>query len=286
MEQLAKRLNIGRQLSAIVLGIMLTTVSFAETKTVANTLKIVVPTRDVATTADTNFFLPLLNLALSKTVETDGPFETSNHPMVLSSARILLNLANNDGIDVIWTSTSSSREKNFRHVPVSLLRELADYKVLLISEEDQSKFDQITTHEELKRMRAGVGGHWPDATLLANNGFTIVTSIYYESLFKMLAAKRFDFFSRGLFEAWYDLEQHPNMGLAIEKTLMLYYPAPFYFFVSKDNKALANRIERGLKIAQVDGSFDALINSFPAFRRGNEELAQHRRRVLTLTPTP
>jgi len=218
-------------------------------------------------------------------VASDGPFETSYHPLVLSSARILSKLDRGDGIDVIWTSTSSSREQNFRHVPVSLLRELADYKVLLINAEDQPRFNQIASLADLKNLRAGVGGHWPDAKLLSNNGFTIATSIYYESLFKMLAAERFDFFSRGLFEAWYDLEQHPGMGLAIEKTLMLYYPAPFYFFVRKDNKALADRLERGLKIAQADGSFDALINSIPAFRRGNEEFKQHKRKVFTLEST-
>ncbi|BFM12181.1 transporter substrate-binding domain-containing protein [Simiduia litorea] len=273
---------MGPHLTAILLGLLLTIAGDANATDATVTAKIVVPTRDVATTADTDFFFPLLNLALSKTIASDGPFETSYHPLVLSSARILSKLDKGDGIDVVWTSTSTSREQNFRPVPISLLRELADYKVLLINADEQPRFNRIATLEDLKTLRAGVGGHWPDAKLLSNNGFNIATSIYYESLFKMLAAKRFDFFSRGLFEAWYDLEQHPDMGLTIEKTLMLYYPAPFYFFVRKDNKALADRLERGLKIAQADGSFDALLNSIPAFRRGNEEFNQHKRKVFTL----
>ena len=245
-------------------------------------LRVVVPTRDIATMADSNFFYPLLNLALQKTEASHGPFVTEYYPRALSSARILTKLKTNDGIDLVWTSTSAEREQDLRYVPISLLRELSDYRVLLIRKGTQARFNQIHNLEQLRALRIGTGGHWPDARLLQNNGFTIVTSIYYESLFKMLAANRFDAFPRGLFEAWDDYEQHKHMNIAVEQKLMLHYRAPFYFFVRKDNTALAERIEQGLKIAIADGSFDQLLMSIPAFRRGQEELDKHQRRVLVL----
>lgn len=250
----------------------------------ANLLHLVVPTRDVATAADTHYFYPLLNLALSKTQASDGPFEVSYYPRQLSSARILNLIENNEGIDLAWTSTSSERERNLGFVPVSLLGELSDYRVLMIRTEDQPRFSGVEKLADLRRMRMGIGGHWPDARLLANNGFAVVTSIYYESLFNMLAVKRFEAFPRGLFEVWDDLAAHPGMNLAVEQKLMLHYPAPFYFFVNKHNKVLAERLERGLKIAQADGSFKQLMMSIPAFKRGQEELDRRQRLVFDLEP--
>jgi len=247
-------------------------------------IRLIVPTRDVATTADAHYFYPLLNLALKKTEATDGPFITEYYPHSLSSARILGKMKANDGMDVVWTSTSAERERDFRFVPISLLKELSNYRVLLIRKGEQKQFNKVKTLDDLRTFRVGIGGHWPDAKLLKNNGFTTVTSIYYESLFKMLVADRFDVFPRGLFEAWDDYEQHKHMNIAVEQKLLLHYPAPFYFFVNKNNVALADRIERGLKIAIADGSFDELLLSIPAFKRGEEEFNNHQRTVFELEP--
>lgn len=252
------------------------------TSCLADTLRVVVPTRDVSTTADSLFFYPLLNLALTKTIPSDGPFTTEYFPQVLSSARILSKMKNDDGINVVWTSTSADREQDFLFVPISLLKELSNYRVFLIRREDAERFSKIKTLDDLRTLNVGMGGHWPDANLLRNNNFNPVTSIYYESLFKMLAAKRFDYFPRGLFEAWNDLEQHKNLDIMIEPTLMFYYRAPFYFFVNKKNTALADRIERGLKIALADGSYDALMFSVPNFRQGYEEQINPLRKTFKL----
>ena len=54
---------------------------------------------------------------------------------------------------------------------------------------------------------------------------------------------------------------------------MLYYPTAEYFFVNRDNVALAERIERGLRRALADGSFDRLFREHPvnatAFGKSN-----------------
>lgn len=245
-------------------------------------LRLFVPTRDVSTSADENFFYPLLHLALSKTESTDGPFLIAYYPIEQSSARILQRLKANDGIDVIWTSTNKYREDEFLFVPFSLLQELSDYRVFLIRSGNQAKFDQVKNIDDLRRLPVGIGGHWPDAKLLENNGFTIVTSIYYDLLFKMLAAGRFEFFPRALFEVWDDFEKYQSLGISVETSLMLKYSAPFYFFVRKDNTTLADRIGRGLRIAQADGSYDQLLMSLEPFRRGRQALTDHKRLVFQL----
>lgn len=76
------------------------------------------------------------------------------------------------------------------------------------------------------------------------------------------------------------------MGLAIERSLFLYYEAPFYFFVSPANARLAERLSIGLQAAQADGSFDRLLNSYPEFRAAAEMQRSDPRRLLRLAPLP
>ena len=122
--------------------------------------------------------------------------------------------------------------------------------------------------------------------IMRGNGFAVTTSLHYNALFQMLAMDRFDYFPRGLHEVWNEAQVHRDAGLRIEKKLMLYYPAPFYFFVNKNDTALAARIARGLTIAQEDGSFDRLLFSFPGFRRGLEEQKAGNRRLFLLHAPP
>ncbi|MFP5393583.1 MAG: hypothetical protein ACLGI6_18875, partial [Gammaproteobacteria bacterium] len=86
--------------------------------------------------------------------------------------------------------------------------------------------------------------------VLQASGLPVVTSLKRSSLFAMLAVKRFDYFPRGLFEVWAEAAMPENRGLTIENSLMLYYEMPLYFWVRRDNVALAKRLERGLKLAQ------------------------------------
>jgi len=167
-------------------------------------------------------------------------------------------------------------------VRVSLLHQLNDYRVFLIRQDEQSKFEAVRSLDELRRLQAGVGLNWPSADVLRANRLPVVTSTTYELLFPMLRAKRFDYLPRGIHEAWYEQHQHAAEGLAIEETIFLHYPLPFYFFVSRNNPLLADRIERGLSLAQSDGSFDKLFNSFASFRRSLDEINANRRRVFEL----
>lgn len=167
-------------------------------------------------------------------------------------------------------------------IKISLIRELNNYRVLLIRAEDQPKFDQVRDINDLRKFTAGLGSQWPDADVMRNNDLTVIGSPAYLPLFKMLASKRFDYFPRGLYEVWNEAKIHADLGIVIEKNIMLYYDAPFYFFVNKNNPQLANRIERGLKIAIADGSFEELFTSIPSFKLALEEQKNSQRRLLVL----
>ncbi len=248
----------------------------------AEPLKVIIPPIDKSSETHTAYFYHVLKLALTKTETSDGPFEISFASEVISVNRSVADLKNDVNINVMWTTIDKRREEELLPIRISLLRELNNYRILLIRAGDQHRFNQVKSTNDLRKLIAGLGSQWPDAEVMRNDDFNVVTSPTHASLFKMLAAKRFDYFPRGLYEVWDEAERYKDQGVVIEKTLMLYYQAPFYFFVNKKNTALADRIERGLNIALADGSFDELFFSVPSYKRGTEEQKNTQRKLFPL----
>ncbi|WP_139236778.1 substrate-binding periplasmic protein [Rugamonas rubra] len=249
-------------------------------------LRIVLPPLHPSAREHAAYFPALLRLALEKTRASDGPFEISVFPRELTSPRQALELKNNGVINVIWDGSNAQRERELLAVPVSLLGELNDYRVLLIRRQDASRFAAVRTLEQLAALRAGAGVNWPSTEILRANGLPVVTAISYEFLFPMLQGGRFDYLPRGVYEAWFEQRVHAGRDLVVEPDIFLHYRVPFHFFVSRDNPALAARIERGLRLAQQDGSFARLFNGVPAFRRSLDEIRAGKRRVFELRPLP
>ena len=253
----------------------------------AEPLRIVLPMTAPGSEEHTRYFPMLLRLALEKTEARDGPFVLSYYGYDLTSPRRSLELKRNGAINVMWDGTNAQRERDLLAIHIPLLRDLNDYRVFLIRRDDQARFRQVHTLDDLRKLRAGAGYNWPSVDVLRHNGLVVETSVAYHSLFPMLLAKRFDYMPRGVHEAWAEERVHAHEGLMVEPTIFLHYRVPFYFFVNRNNPALADRIERGLRLAMADGSFDRLLNSYPAFRRGLAEIAAHKRTVFELElPTP
>ncbi len=202
------------------------------------------------------YFIRLLDLVLSK---TDGPYRLEASPMQMQQGRALAQLKKNDGLDIVWTMTSQSREQELLPIRIPLLKGMIGTRLLLINQDDQARFDAITTDDQLKAFNAGQGHDWPDTQVLKSNGYTVSGSASYDALFRMLARHRIDYFPRSVEEIWAEAEQHADKGLVVEKSIVIHYPAAIYFFVNKDRHALAQRIEEGLRKALADGSFDALF---------------------------
>ena len=229
------------------------------------------------------YFGKLLELALKETEPTDGPFSITQATNNYTSNRQITELAREKGtINVIWTSDSNQREDILLPIKISILKGLNSYRVFLIRKEDQDRFHQVHSLEQLRQFTAGQGAQWPDTQVMLNNGLPVVTAAQSDLLFDMLAGKRFEYFPRGLYEVWGEQKLNASRGLVVEDSLMFHYPAPIYFFVNKNNHALADRIERGLTLAIQDGSFDSLFFSYPGFKQGYEELHNPARQLIDL----
>lgn len=265
------------RLLALGIGLLLASASQAEI------LKITIPPTEQSAQTSV-YFSKLLHLALSKTEATDGPFQIVQYPMLLTKARFEAELKRQGRgiIDVLWASTSSDLESALLPIRISLLKDLSSYRLFLIRKEDQEKFNAVKSLNDLRRFRAGQGVRWTDTGILMANDLPVVTSALFEPLFNMLLGKRFDYFPRGLDEIWNEEQLFRAKGLAIEQHLMLNYVTIKYFFVNKNNPELADRIERGLKIAIADGSFDQLFYSIPGYRRGYQEITNKNRLILKL----
>ena len=276
-----------RRRTAVIMKLVLLALSAALSggaAAAAQALTVTVPSPTVGASAYSNYFPQLLKLALEKTKASDGPYRIDFYEAPLSSPRQILELKNNGVINLIWDGSDKQRESELLPIKISLLRQLNDYRVFLIRREDQEKFQALRSLDELRRLSAGSGLNWPSTAVLRANGLPGETSTVHENLFAMLAAKRFDYFPRGIHEVWFEQESHADKGLVIESTIVLHYVVPVYFFVSRNRPDLADRIERGLTIALNDGSFEALFQSIPSFRRGLAEIKAKQRRVFELKP--
>ncbi len=240
----------------------------------AELLRVVTPGVHPSAAGHAVYFPRLLRLALEKT-RPEGPFEIVEIDQHLTSPRQATELKHNGIINLMWDGSNRQREADLYPVRVSLLRHLNDYRVFLIRADDQPRFNGIRTLDQLRALKAGAG-------VLRANDLPVITSIAYEYLFPMLRAKRFDYMPRGVYEAFNEQRVRTADNLVVEQTIFLHYHVPFYFFVSRENAALGQRIERGLQLSIKDGSFDKLFNRIPAFRQAQAEIDARKRRVFEL----
>lgn len=255
---------------------------------VADTLQISITDNGSLSKDDPSFYFErLLILALDKTRASDGDYVLSRNKHGGGIARDRAMLIAGVGIDAMWASATKEREQQMLIVPVDLLKNLNNYRVLLINRDAQPEFSKVNTLDDLKKFTVGSGEHWTDGNIMKDNGFILTATSSYTGLFKMLAARRFHFISRGLHEIGFDTQAYKEYNLVQESSLLLAYDTPirYCFFVNKNNQKLADRIERGLKTAQEDGSFDQLFYQVPSFKEGTELLKNSHRRVITLKNT-
>jgi hypothetical protein len=227
------------------------------------------------------FYEQALRLALAKTGTASEQVQFEYHPNFLNRERAR-RMVKQGVLDIVWSSSNKKREAELLPVKFNLIRGINEYRLLLIRAVDQPKFDQVKNLNDLQKFKIGSGTHWSDTGVYRFNGLPLVTSFAYESMFRMLGAKRFDYMARSIQEIHSEVEHYGALGLAIEKKLVIHYPQPIYFFVNKNNGALAARIQRGLEIARADGSLDELFFATPNFRKAWEDLQQLDRKVIEL----
>lgn len=229
-----------------------------------------------------DYYTNLLSLLLNASKAPNEVIEFRFSDKQLSQARWIAAVTQDTGNNVLWTMTNKEREESLRAIRVPLFKGLMGYRLLVIRKGEEAKFAKIKTKEQLLAFSAGQGIHWPDTDILRANKFQLVEAMAKDNLYKMLVAKRFDFFPRGITEIHLEDEFISKQNLIIEPHLLLHYPADLYFFVNKDNKNLAERLEKGWAIIQKNGEFEKFFLSAERVRSAMEILKSHKRTVIEL----
>lgn len=168
--------------------------------------------------------------------------------------------------DIMWASTKTEFEEDLHPIRVPLFRGLMGYRVLMIRKGDQARFNHIKTVKDLNTVSIAQGRGWADTEILVANAIEVMEVTKYQGLFFMLDGGRFDAFPRGIHEPWKEMDEYPDLNLAVESNILLVYRMPFYLFVGKDNHALISDLESGLFRAIEDGSFNEYFLKNPVVK--------------------
>lgn len=214
-------------------------------------------------TGSTEYLIKLLELALSY---EENNYEIEETGKDCTLARQIEQVIGGS-LSFIWAGTTKELESRLLPIRIPLFRGLLGHRIFIIREGEQYRFDSVSSIQDVKKFKLGQGRHWGDTAILESQGFTVAKSNKYQSLFPMLDGGRFDAFPRGVHEPWSEVQKHAELPLAIEKTIVIVYPMPAYFFVSKQNQALAELVENGLREAIKDRKFIDMFLSDPAIKK-------------------
>jgi hypothetical protein len=235
----------------------------------AGTLEVVRPAPESAGDTRYDYYWDLLAQALAATQPDFGPYALRQAAQPMSERRALEELKSGSGlITVLVHGNVADYEQQLLPIRFPLDKGLLGYRVFLIRRETQSQLDHVNGLDELRRHSIGQGEGWGDVTILRHAGLKVVEGGTYEGLFGMLAAGRFELFSRGVVEVREELARqktgHPE--LTIERHLLLYYPLARYFYVTRspNGEALAQRISVGLERILRNGRFEQMFQAFKA----------------------
>ena len=207
--------------------------------------------------ARSEFTLALLRLILS---QSESQVILRPSKLTATQERTLLMLADHQ-LDILWIGSSIQREEDFRAIPIPLYKGLLGWRIMLLHAQNAEMLKGLCSLQALRQFSVGLGGGWPEIPLFSDSGFTVHTTTTYDGLFQMLEKRRFDLFPRSIIEIWSELDSFASPHLVADPYVIVRYPAANYFFVNKDNEALAQLIERNFYKILKDGQYQSLFDS-------------------------
>lgn len=204
----------------------------------------------------------ILRTALQRTTDKYGAF-TLESSELMTEKRQAFEMGPAGKLTVMYLSTTPDFERNLIPVRIPVDKNLGGYCVFLIRKEEQDRFANVRSLDDLKQFSYGLGLGWIDVDILRRDGLKVVTGSNYDGLFAMLVNKRFDIFLRASVEVLgeYDERKAAMPDLAIEQHLVLYYPLPMYFWFPKtaEGQRLADRAREGMLSMIEDGTYDRIF---------------------------
>ena len=207
-----------------------------------------------------DFILEILNTALR---EFPGKYQPVPSAAAYPQTRSINEAISPYGqIDLVWTMSTNEREAKLIPIRIPLDKGLLGWRIAFVNDKNKDILSQVKSLNDLKKFDAGQVHDWPDTEILQNNMLNVVSSSTYEAMFKMLAANRFDYSPRAIFEIWGELASHSSMPIFIDTHIVLHYPTAFYFFVSPRKPVFANDLKLGMERIITNGQFEKIFQKY------------------------
>ncbi|MBX9816800.1 MAG: hypothetical protein K2X79_02165 [Burkholderiaceae bacterium] len=235
------------------------------------------------------YYWEILDAALKSNRSKYGDYKITAYslPMNFQRAAAEVEAGEKRRVNIVSRATNLDLEARLRAIPIPLDKGLLGYRMFLVMPETQAKLDKVQTLDELKQFSIGQASFWTDTKILSDNQFKLVLADNYEGLFQLLGIRRYDLFSRGAIEIQAEWQAHHAQipGLSIERSMVLAYPMPRYFFVPRNptGEKMAERIEDGLRRLAKSGEFDRRYKAYKKLVLADLKLSG--RKVFRLTNT-
>jgi hypothetical protein len=208
------------------------------------------------------YSMKLLRAALEATEAEYGKTNVKKAKFLMSRKRRLVELVKGNQLHVSAHVTSTEWEKKLIPVYIPIQKGILGYRLFLLHKDNKGLLSGVKNLTDLKWFTTGVGDDWTIHRVLKANKFNTVAGRNLPSLYKMLEAKRFQTFSRGVHELDLESKLYPNP--IIDEHIALYTPLPRYFFVTPNRPELAKRIQKGLLAIIESGKFEELFSEYHA----------------------
>ncbi|OUR95234.1 hypothetical protein A9Q84_15440 [Halobacteriovorax marinus] len=206
----------------------------------------------------------LIKLALEATKDTHGPYILKKSSQYMNIKRQERELKNSKNINIAWFDTTEEKNNKLLPIEIPMQMGIVGYRVLLVQEKFKKKFEKVSNIEDLRKLKNGLMKSWNNYDIFNYNNLPIALGNNYEGLFLKLRNGHFDYFSRGLNEAYKELQDRPSLqkDLVVDKNISLYYKHYNFLYTSKKNIALNERIKKGLKLIIKNGIFYKVFCKF------------------------
>lgn len=236
------------------------------------------PRPDTAKGQESDFNGVIIEEALKRTQKTHGAYYYAERVPIFARDRLLDEMLRGDEINITVVATQPLWEEKLIAIRIPIDMGLSGYRLSLIHRGMQNKLSAVTTLQQLKALTVGAGEAWSSRKVFDANGFAVVTGQSFDPLLKMLLAGRFDYFPRGLNEAFPELDarQAEFADLRIEQSFLIEFPLPTYIFVSPEAPRLAKRIEEGMESMVRDGTLQKIMLAFNADMLARTDICSRR----------
>jgi hypothetical protein len=229
-----------------------------------DTIKLLQPPPDIDTRVA--YKNELIKLVLEQTKDGFGEYNIEFVASPMVRGRAMQELIRGELINVFISPADVTLEQNTASIRIPIRKGILGYRLLLIHKQDEARFKAINTADELKLLVAGLQSEWSTTKIMTENGYKVLRVHNYESLFKMLNARRFDYVPRGVHEIYDEIKSRNKAmdNLMVEPHIALLMPLPTYTYVSPKEPRLAKRIETGLKQIIANGELNKLFDRYYA----------------------